>query len=116
MKWKWGRAANKFNWKILTEIRLNFSSLLNRPNSNRHLNPGGAETRYCGPRGRSQGNERQRNSAHTRVLIPLTNRVSVRQISALLTASFRFHLAMDALALRLAVPLAGPALDFNQQV
>jgi hypothetical protein len=31
-------------------------------------------------------------------------------------ASFRFHLAMDTLAIRLAVPLAGPALDFNQQV
>jgi hypothetical protein len=42
--------------------------------------------------------------------------VSVRQTSVLLTASFRFHLAMDTLAVRLAVPLAGPALDFNQQV
>jgi len=42
--------------------------------------------------------------------------VSVRQTSALPSASFRFHLAMDTLAVRLAVPLAGPALDFNQQV
>ena len=31
-------------------------------------------------------------------------------------ASFRFPLAMDTLAIRLAVPLAGSALDFNQLV
>jgi hypothetical protein len=42
--------------------------------------------------------------------------VSVRQTSVLPMTSFGFHLAMDTLAFRLAVPLAGPALDFNQQV
>ena len=42
--------------------------------------------------------------------------VSVRRTSVLPMTSFRFHLAMDTLAIRLAVPLAGPALDFNQQV
>jgi hypothetical protein len=42
--------------------------------------------------------------------------VSVRQTSALPSASFRFHLTADTLAVRLAVPLAGPALDFNQLV
>jgi hypothetical protein len=42
--------------------------------------------------------------------------VSVGRTSALPSASFRFHLAMDTLAVRLAVPLAGPALDFHQQV
>jgi hypothetical protein len=35
--------------------------------------------------------------------------VSVRRTSALPAASFRFHLAMDTLAVQLAVPLAGPA-------
>ena len=40
----------------------------------------------------------------------------VRRTSVLLTASFRFHLAMDTLAVRLALPLAGCALDFNQLV
>ena len=42
--------------------------------------------------------------------------ISVRRTSALPSASFRFHLAMDTLAVRLAVPLAGPALDFHQLV
>ena len=42
--------------------------------------------------------------------------VSVRQTSVLPAASFGFHLAMDTLAVRLALPLAGCALDFNQQV
>ena len=42
--------------------------------------------------------------------------VSVRQTSVLPAASFGFHLAMDTLAVRLTVPLAGPVLDFNQQV
>jgi bifunctional non-homologous end joining protein LigD len=41
--------------------------------------------------------------------------VSVRQTSVLPPASFRFHLAMDTLAVQLAVPLAGPAWDFNPQ-
>ena len=42
--------------------------------------------------------------------------VSVRRTSVLPAASFRFHLAMDTLAVRLTVPLAGPVLDFDQQV
>jgi len=40
--------------------------------------------------------------------------VSVRRTNALPSAPFRFHLAMDTLAVRQAVPLAGPALDFHQ--
>ena len=39
--------------------------------------------------------------------------ISVRQASALPAASFRFHLAMDTLAVRLAVPLIGPAKVFH---
>ena len=42
--------------------------------------------------------------------------VSVRQTSVLLTASFRFGLATDTLAVQLALPLAGYALDFKQPV
>jgi hypothetical protein len=37
----------------------------------------------------------------------------VRQASVLLTASFRFHLTMDTLAVRLIVPLIGPIRDFH---
>lgn len=37
----------------------------------------------------------------------------VRRSSALPAASFRFHLAMDTLAVRLAVPLIGPAKVFH---
>ncbi|MDZ4185086.1 MAG: hypothetical protein U1D97_08935 [Desulfuromonadales bacterium] len=42
--------------------------------------------------------------------------ISVRQASALPAASFRFHLAVDTLAVRLIVPLAGPIEDFHLQV
>jgi hypothetical protein len=42
--------------------------------------------------------------------------VPVRQASVLLTASFGFGLTTDTLAVRLAIPLAGPALDFHQRV
>src|SRR5690554_531385 len=42
--------------------------------------------------------------------------ISVRQVSALPSASFRFHLAMDTLAVRLVVPLAGPTEDLHLQV
>ena len=42
--------------------------------------------------------------------------VPVRQASVLLTASFGFGLATGTLAVRLALPLAGCALDFNQLV
>jgi hypothetical protein len=40
----------------------------------------------------------------------------VRRASALLTASFRFHLAMDTLAVQLTLPLAGCVEDFHLQV
>lgn len=42
--------------------------------------------------------------------------VPVRQASVLLTASFGFGLATNTLAVRLALPLAGCALDFDQRV
>ena len=42
--------------------------------------------------------------------------VPVRQASALPAASFRFHLAMDTLAVRLTVPSIGPVRDFHPQV
>ena len=42
--------------------------------------------------------------------------ISVRRVSILPAASFGFHLAMDTLAVRLAVPLVGPAEDFHLQV
>lgn len=40
----------------------------------------------------------------------------VRQASVLPSASFRFHLAMDTLAVRLTLPLAGCVEDFHLQV
>ena len=40
----------------------------------------------------------------------------VRQASALLTASSRFHLTMDTLAVQLTLPLAGCVEDFHLQV
>ncbi len=40
----------------------------------------------------------------------------VRQASVLPTASSRFHLAMDTLAVRLTLPLAGRVEDFHLQV
>jgi len=39
--------------------------------------------------------------------------ISVRQASALPAASFRFHLAMDTLAVRLTVPLTEPVGDLT---
>lgn len=42
--------------------------------------------------------------------------ISVRRASGLPSASFRFHLAMDTLAVRLAVPPDGSAGDLNPQV
>jgi len=42
--------------------------------------------------------------------------ISVRQASALPAASFRFHLTMDTLAVRLVVPLAGSTGDLHPQV
>ncbi len=42
--------------------------------------------------------------------------VSVRRVSALPAASFRFHLAVDTLAVRLTVPLVGPVGDSHPQM
>jgi len=42
--------------------------------------------------------------------------ISVRRTSALPAASFRFHLAMDTLAVRLTVPPVGPVEDFHLHV
>lgn len=42
--------------------------------------------------------------------------VSIRQASALPAASFRFHLTMDTLAVRLTVPPVGPVEDLHLQV
>ena len=39
--------------------------------------------------------------------------IPLRQASALPAASFRFHLAMDTLAVRLTVPLAGSVRNFH---
>jgi hypothetical protein len=40
----------------------------------------------------------------------------VRRVSALLTASFRHHLTMTALAVQLGVPLTGPPVDLHHLV
>ncbi len=42
--------------------------------------------------------------------------IPVRRASDLPAASFRFHLTMDTLAVRLAVPPVGPAKDLHLQV
>src|SRR5690606_41072280 len=42
--------------------------------------------------------------------------IPVRQASALPSASFRSHLAMSTLAVRLTVPLVGPVEDLHLQV
>ena len=42
--------------------------------------------------------------------------VSVRRCKTLLTASFRFHLTMDTLAVQLMVPTTKPIADFHCQV
>src|SRR5690242_13107539 len=42
--------------------------------------------------------------------------ISVRRASALPAASFRFHLAMDTLAVRLTIPPVGLVGDFHSQV
>ncbi len=42
--------------------------------------------------------------------------IPVRQTSALPAASFRFHLAMDTLAVQLTIPLAGFVRNFHSQV
>ena len=39
--------------------------------------------------------------------------IPVRQASALPAASFRFHLAVDTLAVKLVVPPTGPTGDFH---
>ena len=42
--------------------------------------------------------------------------ISVRRASVLPAASFRFHLAVDTLAVRLTVPAAGPVEDLHLKV
>ncbi len=42
--------------------------------------------------------------------------IRVRRASSLPSASFRFHLAVDTLAVRLIVPLVGPTADLHRQV
>jgi hypothetical protein len=42
--------------------------------------------------------------------------IPVRQVEALPAASFRFHLTMDTLAVRLTVPTAKSVADFHRQV
>ena len=42
--------------------------------------------------------------------------ISVRQASDLLSASFRFHLAVNTLAVQLVIPLTGLTEDFHLQV
>ncbi|RKY27064.1 MAG: hypothetical protein DRP79_03880 [Planctomycetota bacterium] len=42
--------------------------------------------------------------------------IPVRRAGALPAASFRFHLAMDTLAVRLTVPPVGSVRDFHPQV
>jgi hypothetical protein len=42
--------------------------------------------------------------------------LTVRRASALPAASFRFHLAVDTLAVRLTVPLTGSVRDLHSQV
>ena len=42
--------------------------------------------------------------------------ISVRRASALPAASFKFHLAVDTLAVRLTIPPVGPAEDLHLQV
>jgi hypothetical protein len=42
--------------------------------------------------------------------------ISVRRATALPAASFRFHLAMDTLAVRLTIPPVGFVGDFHSQV
>ena len=48
--------------------------------------------------------------------MPALYAIPVRQASALLTASFRFYLTVDTLAVQLTVPLVGPVEDFHLQV
>ncbi len=42
--------------------------------------------------------------------------IPIRQASGLPAASFRFHLTMDTLAVRLTVPPVGSVEDFHLQV
>src|SRR5262249_30727684 len=56
--------------------------------------------------------------ASSGLLTPLRrlSRLPVRRASVLPTASFRFHLTVDTLAVQLALPLAGCVEDFHLQV
>src|ERR1700752_4915940 len=48
--------------------------------------------------------------------LPRLYPLPVRQASVLPSASFRFHLAMDTVAVQLTLPLAGCVEDFHLQV
>src|SRR5215467_8366517 len=48
--------------------------------------------------------------------LPASYAISVRRASALPAASFRFHLAMDTLAVQLTIPPVGLVGDFHSQV
>src|SRR5829696_10412482 len=48
--------------------------------------------------------------------LPASYAISVRRASVLPAASFRFHLAMDTLAVQLTIPPVGFVGDFHSQV
>ena len=51
-----------------------------------------------------------------RPLCPALYAISVRRLGTLPAASFRFHLAMDTLAVRLTLPTTKCVVDFHHQV
>ena len=51
----------------------------------------------------------------SRPLCPAFYAISVRRLGTLPAASFRFHLAMDALAVRLTLPTTKRVVDFHHQ-
>ena len=50
-----------------------------------------------------------------RPLCPALYAISVRRLGTLPAASFRFHLAMDTLAVRLTLPTTKRVVDFHHQ-
>ena len=51
----------------------------------------------------------------SRPLCPAFYAISVRRLGTLPAASFRFHLAMDTLAVRLTLPTTKRVVDFHHQ-
>ena len=51
----------------------------------------------------------------SRPLCPALYAISVRRLGTLPAASFRFHLAMDTLAVRLTLPTTKRVVDFHHQ-